>query len=126
MPIFLIGDATKFDLYEIPINLLLKDNADDIRDKVLHFSRHDVIGEIKQEAQKITYKYASQNVIFEPRHIPLENLKNEVETVFIALHGRPGEDGHVGGPEMGHEQAGKGEQCEAERLAVRFEKDQEA
>ena len=95
IPIFLIGDATRFDLYEIPINFLLKDNADDIHDKVLHFSRHAVIAEIKAEAQSITDKYAAENVIFEPRHIPLENLKNEIDTVFIALHGRPGEDGNL-------------------------------
>ncbi len=95
IPIFLIGDATKFELYEIPINLLLKDNADDIRDKVLKFSRHAIINEIKGEAAAITKKYASQNVIFEPRKIELENLKNELETVFIALHGRPGEDGNL-------------------------------
>ncbi len=95
IPIFLIGDANKFELYEIPINLLLKDNADDIRDKILNFSRHDVINEIKTVAKSITQKYASQNVIFEPRPILLENLKSEVETVFIALHGRPGEDGNL-------------------------------
>jgi UDP-N-acetylmuramate--alanine ligase len=95
IPIFLIGDATQFELYEIPINLLLKDNADDIRDKVLHFSRHAVIAEIKTEAQSITDKYAAQNVIFEPRHIPLENLKSEVDAVFLGLHGRPGEDGNL-------------------------------
>lgn len=33
IPIFLLGDENGFDLYKIPINLMLKDNADDIKNK---------------------------------------------------------------------------------------------
>ncbi|MCB0637725.1 MAG: hypothetical protein KDC54_13940 [Lewinella sp.] len=36
VPIFLSGNDQRQELYQLPINLLLKDNADDIRDKIAH------------------------------------------------------------------------------------------
>ncbi len=95
IPIFLIGSEEAHDLYQIPINLLLKDNADDIRDKILHFHKHPVVEQIKEECQNITGKYASQDVVFEPKQITYAELADWVDGVFIALHGRPGEDGTV-------------------------------
>ncbi|MEL7117889.1 MAG: D-alanine--D-alanine ligase, partial [Bacteroidota bacterium] len=38
IPIFLTGSKDNFELYQLPINLLLKDNADDIRDKIKKWS----------------------------------------------------------------------------------------
>lgn len=93
IPVFLTGNAEKFELYQIPINILLKDNADDIKDKILHFSKHEVIEKIKQQCKAITTKYASNNIVFEPKVISENELKNIADGVFIALHGRPGEDG---------------------------------
>lgn len=95
IPIFLTGDKNHFDLYQLPINLLLKDNADDIRDKILGWKEHPVIDQIKLQCADITRKYASQDVVFSPRKISLEELPGLVDGVFIALHGRPGEDGQV-------------------------------
>lgn len=95
IPVFLMGNKTAHDIYQIPINLLLKDNADDIRDNILKFKKHNIIEEIKQECTALTQKYASDKVVFEPRKLTYTDLKNEVDGVFIALHGRPGEDGEV-------------------------------
>lgn len=95
MPVFLTGEDHNFQLYRIPINLLLKDNADDIRDKILHFKKHPLIEYIKAQCYEITHKYGSRDVIFEPREMELEELKKAVDAVFIALHGRPGEDGQL-------------------------------
>jgi UDP-N-acetylmuramate--alanine ligase len=95
IPIFLTGDASHFELYQLPINLLLKDNADDIRDKILGWKEHPVIDQIKLQCADITRKYASNDVVFAPRKISLEELPSLVDGVFIALHGRPGEDGQV-------------------------------
>ncbi len=95
VPVFLIGNEMKYELYRIPINLLLKDNADDIRDKILHFKKHPVVEKIKKSAKELIAKYASASLVFEPEKISLKELSEQVRGVFIALHGRPGEDGRL-------------------------------
>ncbi len=95
IPVFLTGEDGNFQLYRLPINLLLKDNADDIRDKILHFRRHPVIEAIKGQCAEITHKYGARDVIFEPQYLSFADLKALVDGVFIALHGRPGEDGQL-------------------------------
>lgn len=95
IPIFLTGDDEHHELYKLPIQLLLKDNADDIKDKIDHFSRHAVTERIKERCKSITRKYGSRNQVFEPVPISYDQLAEEVDAVFIALHGRPGEDGNV-------------------------------
>lgn len=94
IPIFLMGNDSEYSLYRIPINLLLKDNADDIKDKILHFAHHPIVQEIKAKCTAITTQFAA-NAIFEPIKWSLEELKTNVDKVFIALHGRPGEDGKL-------------------------------
>jgi len=95
IPVFLSGNSENIELFQIPINLLLKDNADDIRDKVKHFTKHPVTKRIIKQCKKITSQYITRNTIMEPKSIQFEDLKSEVDLVFIALHGRPGEDGLV-------------------------------
>ncbi len=95
IPIFLTGNEHQHELYQLPINLLLKDNADDIRDKILNFKKHPLVEEIKLLCQDITDKYASSEIVFEPRKLSYEHLAELVDGVFIGLHGRPGEDGTV-------------------------------
>ncbi len=95
IPVFLLGDATHFELYQIPINLMLKDNADDIRDKILQFKRHPIVEKIKKECSRLTDKYASSDMVFEPKALSVNELSELVDGVFIALHGRPGEDGTI-------------------------------
>ncbi len=97
IPIFLTGSAENIELYQIPINLLLKDNADDIRDKIYTYKKHPVVEQIKTECSALTQKYASANVVFEPKKISYQELKNMADATFIALHGRPGEDGTLQG-----------------------------
>lgn len=95
MPVFLTGNSTAHKLYKVPINALLKDNADDIKEKVESWKVHDVIKQIVSECSAITDKYAAANAILEPKEIDYTQLANEVKEVFIALHGRPGEDGEI-------------------------------
>ncbi len=95
IPFFLTGNDEAHDIFQIPINLLLKDNADDIRDKIKFFKKHPIIEQIKEECSVITEKYASKNVAFEPHQVTYSKLKDMVDGVFIGLHGRPGEDGNV-------------------------------
>jgi len=94
-PVFLSGNDEKHHLHLIPVNILLKDNADDIREKVYHFDRHPVLANIINECKGITQKFASSGNIDAPREISYKDLAGMADFVFIALHGRPGEDGEV-------------------------------
>lgn len=95
LPVFLIGNPESHSLYTIPINVLLKDNADDIRDKILNYKIHPFIKKIQENCKSITGKYATGKALLPPRKLTYTQLAKEVDGVFIALHGRPGEDGTV-------------------------------
>lgn len=92
-PVFLTGNSEQHKLYKVPINLLLKDNADDIKEKIEHFKVHEVIKEIIGDCSAITHKYASPDALAAPELLSYADLKNRYDEVFIGLHGRPGEDG---------------------------------
>jgi D-alanine-D-alanine ligase len=96
IPVFLTGSAEEFRLYELPINVMLKDNADDIREKIEQaeagHAAHPVLARIRHEAAGITGTYAGQPVAA-PRRLSFAELADKADEVFIALHGRPGEDG---------------------------------
>jgi D-alanine-D-alanine ligase len=97
IPIFLTGNDSVHELYRIPINIMLKDNADDIKEKIqtaLTTPKHEIITEVIERTAAITNKYA-QNTIFMPEVLSYSSLAEIVDVVFIALHGRPGEDGAV-------------------------------
>lgn len=95
IPVFLTGSADEHILYQIPINILLKDNADDIKDKINNYYIHDVVKKIIDECADITGKYSNSKNLAKPKHITYTDLAELVDGVFIALHGRPGEDGAV-------------------------------
>jgi UDP-N-acetylmuramate--alanine ligase len=96
VPVFLTGSAREHKLYVLPVNVMLKDNADDIREKIEHAEAgeapHPILARIRQEASAITSTYAEQALAL-PRRISFEELAGLADEVFIALHGRPGEDG---------------------------------
>ncbi len=95
VPVFLSGDSQSHKLTVIPVNILLKDNADDIRDKIEHFKVHPVLKGIIEECVNITETFANGTSLQQPVEITYNQLKDFVDCVFIALHGRPGEDGEV-------------------------------
>ncbi len=95
IPVFLSGNDQAHTLHLIPVNVLLKDNADDIREKIAHFDRHPVIDVIISECAAITNMYSSAGNLEAPRQISYQDLATMADAVFIALHGRPGEDGVV-------------------------------
>jgi D-alanine-D-alanine ligase len=90
--VFLTGNADHFELFAIPINLHLKDNADDIASKIADFKIHPLIATIQQQCKDITDLFAF-NALLKPQRLTFKDLANRVDEVFIALHGRPGEDG---------------------------------
>jgi len=95
IPVFLTGNNEKHLLYQIPINILLKDNADDIKEKTENYSVHAVVKEIIEACKHITEKFSSPDTLAKPTLLSYDDLAKKVDSVFIALHGRPGEDGGV-------------------------------
>jgi D-alanine-D-alanine ligase len=95
IPVFLSGNNQQHILHHIPINVLLKDNADDINEKINHWKTHPIIIEIIAACKNITTKYCTSQTLLEPKNISYTDLAKEVKQVFIALHGRPGEDGAI-------------------------------
>lgn len=95
IPVFLTGSNEEHIMYQIPVNVLLKDNADDIKDKIDHYKIHELVQQIINESEGITKKYVSKDNLAKPTRITYDDLSKMVDCVFIALHGRPGEDGAV-------------------------------
>ena len=97
VPVFVAGDAEGHRLYELPINLLLKDNADDIRAAVEHaHAPHPSTARVRQLAEPITQTYAPRaGSDYAAQELSYAELAERFDEVFIALHGRPGEDGEV-------------------------------
>ncbi len=95
IPLFLTGDIHSYRLFHLPINMMLKDNADDIRDKILHYSENPVLAEIQHESRELTKSVLGSSPTYKPSEVSVSELPNLCEGVFIALHGRPGEDGTI-------------------------------
>jgi len=93
-PVFVSGNDDEHNLWLLPINIMLKDNADDIKEKVMQFKHVSMLKKIAEECKDLLNIYSS-NTLLEPKQISYKELKGMADLVFIALHGRPGEDGTV-------------------------------
>ena len=93
-PVFISGDDHAHQLYLLPFHIMLKDNADDILEKVKNYKRPAIMNVIAESCSALVSKY-SNNQILQPKEISYQELKSLADTVFIALHGRPGEDGTI-------------------------------
>lgn len=99
IPIFLTKDSNdQIRFYKVPINILLKDNADDIKEKIENFKIVPVVNKIIEEARNIGQLVNVGDYDFYPKELTLSELKGHIDFAFMALHGRPGEDGTL--PEM--------------------------
>jgi UDP-N-acetylmuramate--alanine ligase len=94
-PVFVTGNDKEHQLYQIPINVMLKDNADDIKEKSEHFKRAPVVDKIVADCKSIIARFGNEANLFAPRKITYKDLSKMADAVFIGLHGRPGEDGTV-------------------------------
>lgn len=94
-PVFVTGNDESHQLYLIPINVMLKDNADDIKEKAEHFKRAAVVDKIIADCQSIIIRFGNETNLFAPKQITYKELSKLTDLVFIGLHGRPGEDGTV-------------------------------
>lgn len=93
IPVFLTGHASEMRFFELPVHILLKDNADDIAQKVLSIAtRHASVEHVVTETEQLTAQFRGDYLAYPQEHT-LQSLAKRVRFVFIALHGSPGEDG---------------------------------
>lgn len=94
IPIFLTGTADAHQLFILPIHIMLKDSADDIHEKLKSVSiiPNNIIHAATTQA--LVQKYVG-SFTKKPIAISYPELSQYVDSVFIALHGRPGEDGTI-------------------------------
>ena len=95
IPLFLSGIPEQHRLFVLPIRILLKDNADDIHAQLLDSQcsyQQSLTDSMQQEAATIVHQYAGKQDQ-QPEEIGYEELNRRIDFAFIALHGRPGEDG---------------------------------
>lgn len=95
IPIFLTGTPDAHQLFIIPINFMLKDNADDIHEKLHSLPIAPTPANTYSTAKQAIFQKYTGACISQPIPISYESLRQHVESIFIALHGRPGEDGTV-------------------------------
>jgi D-alanine--D-alanine ligase len=95
IPIFLTGTADAHQLFILPIHIMLKDSADDIHEKLKRASTiHTNNSTTALATQALVQKYVG-SFTKKPIAISYPELSQYVDSVFIALHGRPGEDGTI-------------------------------
>jgi D-alanine-D-alanine ligase len=88
--------AEGFSLWQLPLQLMLKENADDIAAQIIAWVKnpepHPVVDTL-YGAFAGSQTTPSVALSREPQYQPLETLAQAIDFCFIALHGRPGEDG---------------------------------
>jgi len=94
-PVFLDYQHQQMRFYALPIHILLKDNADDIRDKVMNHQPHPPMEYIRGLFSEWLQRYTLHPPVFTPVPLTEKELGERFDGVFIALHGRPGEDGSL-------------------------------
>lgn len=95
IPLFLAGQPGKQQLFQLPIGLLLRNDADEIVQKINNPRPHRVMADIRSQCADITAQYGPSGPIFEPIPLRFEELPQMVDGVFLALHGAIGEHGNI-------------------------------
>ncbi len=94
----------QYSLWQLPPFLLLKDNADDITQSLLKQEaplkaadkiHRQFLQQRIENAATIHTLFDQTNAVTTATFIPWQSLTEIADFVFIALHGRPGEDGQI-------------------------------
>ncbi|MCX7607391.1 MAG: hypothetical protein N2170_09040, partial [Bacteroidia bacterium] len=94
LPLFLWVREGRLELWELPPRLLFKDNADDVAAALGKHAIPTVTQETRARIASLRRVYPLIDA-YEARFLTWDELKDRVDFVFLALHGRPGEDGTV-------------------------------
>ncbi len=94
IPVFLhCGPNDEMIFHRVPLKLLMKDNADDIRESIEHFSVSETSQATFQRLEGVRRLLGKEDYVSHPQPISLEDFPRMFDFVFIAVHGHPGEDG---------------------------------
>ncbi len=96
IPIFLSGTPENHRLFILPVNVLLKDNADDIHSELLGENKEHINlmkSLIPQNMKSLDLYIGDTDLTV--HEIYYDTLQDHIDFMFIALHGRPGEDGQI-------------------------------
>ncbi|NBW32491.1 MAG: D-alanine--D-alanine ligase [Cytophagia bacterium] len=92
--LFLSGSDSQWNLHQLPMHLHLKDHADDIVRGLEGKERPPILHRIRKDFEEVLSVYAPHS-LEKAVAVSWERLPQLVDFVFIALHGRPGEDGTI-------------------------------
>ncbi|MCS7162408.1 MAG: D-alanine--D-alanine ligase [Bacteroidia bacterium] len=94
VPLFLEVVGAELRLWRLPTRLLFKDNADDVQAALYAPTVPEMVASVRAALS------AEAGINLEPeayaaQRLDWENLAQEISFAFLALHGRPGEDGTI-------------------------------
>lgn len=96
IPFFLTEEDNELIVYKLPYNLMLKDNADDIKDYLQQKKKSgSFLIDNRLKAKEILTLFGDEDYEFQPIRYTLQEFGEIVDFCFVALHGRPGEDGRL-------------------------------
>lgn len=91
LPLFLHVAGDELTLWELPPRLLFKDNADDVAAALTQHSIPPEVASVRTRLERVTSLHSA----YAAQPVPWDALRERADFAFLALHGRPGEDGTV-------------------------------
>ncbi|MCX8112059.1 MAG: D-alanine--D-alanine ligase [Bacteroidia bacterium] len=95
MPLFLTVQQDELQLWELPPRLLFKDNADDVANSLHLTHTPPEVQAVRRHLEREKLEVLTLHDTYAARQVRWEELPEKIDFAFLALHGRPGEDGTV-------------------------------
>lgn len=95
VPVYLQTNGKDFQLHQLPIDLLLAKDRPTLENRLSESGENEQLAQIKANCQPVLQRYGSQTLLSSPQRITFGTLAQKVDAAFIAVHGRPGEDGQL-------------------------------
>jgi D-alanine-D-alanine ligase len=96
LPILLTcGKTTDYEFFQVPYFWLFEKTIDQIVEKLSLVEKPLSLANLQTRTAAIALKYNTSGAITSPLPRTLEDLARITDQVFLALHGRPGEDGEL-------------------------------
>ena len=94
---FLMKEKGEYVCYPLPIHMLLKDNATDIEEHIRAPETNPLVAAVRKRMSPLKRMLGAEGRTRQGGGIRFSELRKKIDTVFIAMHGRPGEDGTLQG-----------------------------
>ena len=94
---FLVEEKGEYVCYPLPIHMLLKDNATDIEENIRAREANPLVAAVRRRTAPLKRIYGAEGHPRRKEKIRFSEMRKQIDTAFIAMHGRPGEDGTLQG-----------------------------